>query len=187
MGLSRNGTRVVIIAAAWGFAEATVFFIVPDLWLTVVAVRFGPHTAMRACGFALAGALAGGIVMYGFGSFDPIAARTMLDWVPAVGPAMIAGVHDSLASDGIVALLAGPLAGIPYKIYAVEAPHAGIGFLSFLAFSVPARLIRFVATTILALVLSRLLAPYVSEPARLRLLLGVWAAFYLFYFVAVPN
>ena len=25
-----------IIAFAWGFAEATVFFIVPDVWLTII-------------------------------------------------------------------------------------------------------------------------------------------------------
>lgn len=176
-----------MIAAAWGFAEATVFFVVPDVLLTAVVLRSGPHTALRACGFALAGALAGGVAMYGFGAIDPIAARTLLDWVPAVGPAMIAGVHDSLASDGIVALFVGPLAGVPYKIYAVEAPQAGIGILPFLAASVPARLFRFAATTFLAFTLSRLLAPYLSESSRLRLLLGVWAVFYLFYFVAVPN
>lgn len=177
----------MIVAAAWGFAEATVFFVVPDVWLTIVAVRRGPHTGMWACGFALAGALAGGSVMYGLGARDPDIARTALDWVPAVGPSMIAGVGQSLASDGLSALFTGPLAGIPYKIFAVEAPNAEIGLVSFLAVSVPARLLRFSVTTLFAYGIARLMAERFAEPARLRILLGIWAAFYLFYFAVMPG
>lgn len=175
------------LAGVWGFSEATLFFVVPDVWLTAVAVRYGSRKALRACGFSLAGALAGGAAMYGFGTVESASARAVLDWVPSVAPTMIDEVRQSLASHGLVALFAGPLAGIPYKIYAVEAPSIGIGLIPFLAVSIPARMIRFVLTTMLVAGLSHLLAHRLSERARLRLLLGAWTAFYLLYLSTVPN
>ena len=65
----------MLIAGIWGFAEATLFFIVPDVWLTLIAVRRGLVPALAACGWALAGALAGGLAMYAWGVFDSAAAR----------------------------------------------------------------------------------------------------------------
>jgi hypothetical protein len=50
------------IAALWGLAEATLFFIVPDVWLTLITV-WSPRKALIACLFALLGALAGGALM----------------------------------------------------------------------------------------------------------------------------
>ncbi|GEM_PF-3959884 len=47
------------VALAWGFAEATLFFIVPDVWLTLVA-RERLRTGLIASLYSLAGALAGG-------------------------------------------------------------------------------------------------------------------------------
>ncbi|MFM9106139.1 MAG: hypothetical protein ACKOWF_05500, partial [Chloroflexota bacterium] len=35
------------IAALWGFAEATVFFIVPDVWIGLLAA-FDPRAGLRA-------------------------------------------------------------------------------------------------------------------------------------------
>jgi len=31
------------VAGLWGFAEATLFFLVPDIWLTAIAVRRGSN------------------------------------------------------------------------------------------------------------------------------------------------
>ena len=66
-------------AFAWGFAEATLFFVVPDVWLTLIAVRRGLRPALVACGWALAGALAGGLAMYAWGAFDTATAREALE------------------------------------------------------------------------------------------------------------
>jgi membrane protein YqaA with SNARE-associated domain len=52
-----------LVALIWGFAEASLFFIVPDVWLSF-AGREKLSKGIRACVFALAGALIGGAVMY---------------------------------------------------------------------------------------------------------------------------
>ena len=55
----RQGRGPEILAALWGFAESTLFFIVPDVLLTWLALSL-PRRALRACYWALGGALAGG-------------------------------------------------------------------------------------------------------------------------------
>jgi len=45
------------VAALWGFAEATLFFIVRDVLLTGIAVRRGCRTALRATAWAIVGAV----------------------------------------------------------------------------------------------------------------------------------
>ena len=45
--MSEAGHKLWIVASAlWGFAEATVFFVVPDVILTMTAVRCGLRTGL---------------------------------------------------------------------------------------------------------------------------------------------
>lgn len=180
-------TLHMAMAALWGFAEATLFFIVPDVWLSAVAVRHGLAPALRACGFALAGAILGGALMYAWGAADAATARAVLDTLPAIGPAMIGGVRASLAEYGAAALFVGPLTGVPYKIYAVEAAQAGVGPWSFILVSIPARLLRFVLIAAVAALLSGRLSRFLDRRARTALLLAVWSGFYAVYLVRVPG
>ena len=172
----------MLIPGIWGFAEATLFFFVPDIWLTAMAVRRGLKQALLACLAALAGALLGGMAMYGWGEANPEAARDILDWVPAIDKAMIAEVQTSLRTDGAMAVFLGPLFGVPYKIYAVEAAGAGIGLAEFLAISVPARLLRFLFLTLVAWAISAALAGRAGSRMRVGLLAGAWGIFYAAYF-----
>jgi len=50
---------VGLAAFLWGLAEATCFFIVPDVLLSFIALR-RLRTALLCCGLALAGALLAG-------------------------------------------------------------------------------------------------------------------------------
>ncbi len=168
-------------AALWGFAEATLFFIVPDILLTVVAVG-DRRRAMRACGAAIAGALAGGLLMYLWGSRDQAGATAALDAVPAIGPAMIGQVRSGLATTGAMAILLGPLTGTPYKIFAVMSGGMGIGLPVFLLVSVPARGVRFFALTLLTSWASRGPLCRWSLAQNRVLVLGFWLAFYVGYF-----
>ena len=172
----------MLIAGLWGFAEATLFFLVPDVWLTSLAVRRGLKPALLSCLAALAGALLGGLAMYSWGAANPEAARDMLDRVPAIDPTMIAEVRTALSEDGVTAIFLGPLYGVPYKIYAVEAAGAGIALTSFLAASIPARLLRFVLLTVAAWSISAALSRRTAPRARTALPIAVWAAFYAAYF-----
>lgn len=177
----------VAVAGVWGFAEATLFFLVPDIWLTGLAVARGLRSAVISCGAALVGALAGGIVMYHWGAMDPAGALAAVDAVPAISPAMLTDVRQGLEQQGIVALFLGPLVGIPYKAYAVQVAGAGIGTGPFLTASVGARLTRFVVLAVVAAGISRLLEGFIARRARLHLLLAAWTLFYAVYFAIMPN
>src|SRR5947208_38903 len=103
---------VLVLAFAWGLAEATFFFIVPDVLLTLIACR-ALKSAIKGTVASLAGALAGGTIMYLFGTRDIEAARTFLDHVPAIDPALITRVAGQISESGLLAILIGPMKGIP--------------------------------------------------------------------------
>lgn len=71
------------IAASWGLAEATFFFLVPDILLTRIAIR-GLVPALWAAAAAMLGAVLGGIIMYLLGQGAFIAACRFLDFIPAI-------------------------------------------------------------------------------------------------------
>ena len=93
--------RANIIASLWGFAEATLFFIVPDVFLGWLALR-SPKSALIACLFALLGALIGGSAMWLWGRFDPDSARGIFALLPAVGGDSIANVQMQLEDGGAI-------------------------------------------------------------------------------------
>ena len=161
-----------LVALLWAVAEATLFFVVPDVWLTVVAARRGIRKALVACGFAVLGALLGGTIMYLWASADPAAAIATVGHVPGIPPGMMDNAAAALRAQGVLAMVFGAFAGVPYKIYAVEAPGAGIGLALFLAMSVPARLMRFVLLSGMAAAFAGLVDGWLSK----RVVLGVVVA-----------
>lgn len=178
-----SSRAVLVLAFAWGLAEATFFFIVPDVLLTLIACR-ALKPALRATVASLAGALAGGTIMYLFGARDAEAARAFLDSVPAIDPALIARVVGQISESGLLSVLIGPLKGIPYKVYAVEWGARGGSFLAFLLISIPARYIRFLLASLAAREIARLIEPLTDHrPAiEISILTIIWVAFYGYYF-----
>ncbi len=79
---------LLLIGFLWGFAEATLFFIVPDIFFTYL-VLFDLRLADWSCFFALIGGLMGGGVMYrlGRGNFEA-AARSVVS-LPGVSSRLI--------------------------------------------------------------------------------------------------
>ena len=169
------------IAATWGFAEATLFFFVPDVFLTWLALE-RPKRAFVACGFALLGALLGGVAILVWGGSDAASARSTLDSLPGIHPALFERASSDLADRGTAALFTGPRLGVPYKIYALEWGALGGNLGSFLLMSVPARLLRFLLTTALASVVSRRLLARTSLRVRRLIHIGFWLTFYAWYF-----
>jgi membrane protein YqaA with SNARE-associated domain len=171
------------LAFAWGFSEATFFFIVPDVLLTLIGCR-ALRPALKASVAALVGALAGGALMYLLGAREPTFARVVLDHIPAIGPALIARVGGQINEIGLMAVLLGPLKGIPYKIYAVEWGARGGSILAFMLISIPARYVRFLVTALIARAIARLIEPLTQHQAltEMIILFVMWIAFYSFYF-----
>jgi membrane protein YqaA with SNARE-associated domain len=168
------------VAFIWGLCEATFFFIVPDVWLTYVAIT-SRKKALYCCCFALVGALFGGLLIYLLGLVDYYTISKIFNFIPGISPPLQATVHQSLQEQGVLALLWGPIHGLPYKLYALNAAALEIPLVLFLLISIPARLIRFVLVTLLTAAVSRKLARYLTT-RQIYIILGFfWIVFYTFY------
>lgn len=176
------------VAAAWGSAEATVFFIVPDFWTSWLALH-NPRRGLTATVSALAGALAGGATNYVVAQrMDPKETEKILTAIPGISATMISDVEHELDEKGWSALVLGPTRGVPYKIYARTLAHGHAPFGKFMALSVPARMGRFLAVTGGVAGLGKLAdrRGYSSKTKSLVFLAG-WSAFYAWYFTAGPG
>ena len=131
-----TGAPGIVLAFLWGFAEGTLFFVLPDVPLSLAAL-FRPRRALIHLAAIVAGALLAGAVMFSWAARGP-AARQAVAHVPLVTPAMFEGAESDYRQFGIWAASRGPIRGIPYKVYAVEAPeHSSLW--SFLLVTIPAR------------------------------------------------
>jgi membrane protein YqaA with SNARE-associated domain len=173
------------LAFIWGVAEATLFFIVPDVVVGAVAT-FRPRRAMAAAGAAIAGALVGGMILYGLAAGLGSDLRDVVEGVPGIPPEMVARSQDELLEHGGLALVLAPFSGTPYKIYAAEWAIRGWGLPALLAWTVPARAIRIVPIALIAAVVGMLGRKWVMQRSGLWLVgYGlIWTVFYIFYFRA---
>ena len=169
------------LAFAWGLAEATFFFIVPDVLLTRVALR-DFHASVIASLWAVAGALIGGTALWFAARHD--ATQLLLnafDWIPGISRELIVRTAQSLNTHGLSALAAGALSGQPYKLFAVHAGAQDLPLLAFLAVSAAARFARFTLTSTVVWLAGRVLRRQ-SDAFRLNLHAYGWFMFYAVYF-----
>jgi membrane protein YqaA with SNARE-associated domain len=170
-----------LAAAFWAFAEATLFFIVPDVLLSLAVVARGWRAALDASLWATVGALLGGVAMYLWGEADLQGAVTALHLIPAISQGMVAQAQQDLAEQGFIALFRAGVTGVPYKIFAAGAPNAGIDLVPFLLASAAARLGRFLLAVTGAAMINGLLARRLTRRSRLALIAGSWVLFYALY------
>ena len=177
-----------IAAFVWGVAEATLFFVVPDVLLSYIGLKRGVESAAKACVFAAIGAAVGGAIMYLWSASDPAAALSAVEAVPAISNSMSARALISMEEQGwLWAAFVGPLTSTPYKVFAVWAPHVGAPFSTFVAASVLARLPRFLIVSIGVALIGRGLSRWLGERQLLWLLIGAWLLFYAVFFALMPN
>ncbi len=171
------------LAFAWGLAESTFFFLVPDI-LSSRLVLQDRRAGFAACRWSLAGALLGGCALFLLGR-NPALATPLLhafDFIPGINPALMEQARQGLEQQGATALFAGFIGGIPYKLYALQAAGTGLGLGQFLLASAVARLSRFILITMLAWGAGRLLLRKFASDTILRVHAAAWITFYLFYF-----
>lgn len=176
-----------LAAFIWGVAEATLFFIVPDVLLSYIGLKRGCRTAATASLAAAIGAAIGGSVMFAWSAADPDAARGAVLAVPAISEAMAARAEAAMAGNWFLAMVLGPLTTTPFKLYAVFAPHVGAGAAAFAAAAIPARLPRFLIVSLAVAFLARRLEPRLGRKRLLWLFAGAWLAFYAAFFALTPN
>jgi len=176
------------VGLLWGFAEATLFFIVPDVLLGAVAL-FAPRAAPRLLAFTLAGALAGGALTYGVANeLRPAQSEAVLDGVPTVKDSAIHRVEREMRDDGPRSIVYGPLRmGTPYKLYARAAAVEDEAFSSFFLWSIPGRLERMLPVTLVAALVGFLARGWIARRPRAILVSygALWLAVYVVYAVWV--
>ncbi len=174
------------IGLLWGFAEATLFFIVPDIYLGFVAL-FNWRRGLLSLMWSIVGALLGGAVMYTLASENSHAATQLVLRVPLIGPDMLQTVSDQLSSQGLFSLVSGLFAGIPYKIYAVQAGSQNLPILGFLLMTIPARLARILPVTGMASIAGVVLRKNVKRQTIviLSLYILLWVGIYIIYFFLI--
>jgi hypothetical protein len=176
------GRPGVWAAGVWGFAEGTLFFVVPDVLFTLTtALR--PRRGLLHLVLAVAGAIPAGFLMYSWSAANAVQARSAVTSVPFVEEFQLKETYDRLKSNGAVTMLSDPLGGVPYKVYAVVAPLQ-LSPREFLLFSIPARAVRMLITWIPAALIG--LALRRVEGAKrtglvLRLHAVAWIAIYAVY------
>ncbi len=172
------------LALAWGFAEALLFFIVPDVLTTgraVVQLRAG----LIAAAFALAGALLGGWAMHTWASRDVTGAAQDVLRTPGATHARLLNAERQLRDQGAAGMLVGGVSFVPYKLYGVASVTQNMPLHTFLLCSAIARGARFTLTTLLAGWIAH--GPLRAWPVRkkIALHLAVWSAIYVSYFAFI--
>lgn len=181
-------TRWIAASALWSFAEATVFFVVPDVMLSAATVRCGFRTGVIAALAAAIAAAAGGLLVYLATASGIVAPFALYDALPSISSDMIARARAGFSgADWPIAMLAGSFSGVPYKLYAASAAAAGTPLVAFLLWSIPIRLARFAlvvgAAALLRPLFLRVLGPrYALLPVAL-----LWIAFYIVFWLRMPS
>lgn len=161
--------------------EASVFFIVPDILLTYLALK-DPRRATKACLWALVGALVGGTAMFCWGNYNLKGAEGFLTEIPAIDKQLLQKVEGQIENDGVKATFYGPITGRPYKVYSVYAGAKDISFPSFLLVSIPARLLRFILLSWITWWVASKLLNKLQTRKKAFFLTAIWIAFYSWYF-----
>lgn len=132
---SMAGVWGVVAIAVWAFLEAVSWPLVPELGLLIVLLA-APYLWRRLIPVAVVANLAGGLVAFG------LAGHGVVPPAPLTTVEMREVAGRQVAAEGAVALRHQPLAGIPFKVYAVEAGRAGVDPFAFAVEALRARGLR---------------------------------------------
>ena len=172
------------IVAGWSAAEAAIFIIVADVPISWIAVKNGTRAAIFAAVVAAFASVVGAAALMAWASRDPGGATAMMASLPAIDAKLIERAAEGY-HHGPAAMRAGSFSGTPFKLYLLEASRNGGYGLLLLAPLL--RLPRFLGVALFVGGISRLLSHRLDVGRRLALLCVCWAAFYAFYFSAMPG
>ena len=179
-----NSKWSLIIGFVWGFAEGTAFFVVPDVYLGLVAL-FHWKRGLWAMVAGIVGAMVGGSVMYSLAMRDISTINLFLERIPLINAEMISDIANKMQMDGLITMVNGPLRGIPYKIYAVQAGGQALPYLPFLIFTILARLERLLPVTLLAGALGKRFQKFIEQHASFVVVIYIviWGIIYVLYYL----
>ncbi len=169
----------------WGFAEASFFVLIPDIAIGFVALFAGLRAGLKAAGWAILGAVAGGLMV----ALWPHAWQSFFPLLPGITEPMMERASSELAEGGWTAVVAAPTLGIPYKLYAAEWALQDKPLWQLVLVTPVARAWRFLGAALVAgglhhlLRLARLRAPLERFPwVFVAIYVGYWVLTYVVYF-----
>ena len=174
----------MLAAGLWGYAEATRFWLIPDILLGWITLN-RPRSIVTSVIAATVGAVIGGVRMHEHAREE----HARLAEIPGINDALLLDAHERFASRGWVAVVRAPLDGIPYKVYATESGLAGKPLDELIAWTLLARLWRFILSAAAAALIGRVFSQSVrrSEGLWLAGTLGFWAFVYVRYFARLRR
>lgn len=181
---------LVLLGFGWGFAEATLFFVVADVGISLIATRRGWRLGCYSALAAAAGATVGGVCLALWAAGSPDTALHAVDKVPSISPTMIHDLRTAMADQSpfglLGVLLQASVSGVPYKIAAATAPGLGIPLWLLAVLTPLARLPRFLLAAAAGAGVRRVTTAY---PPWLgpSLVTAAWLIFYSFYWSLTPN
>jgi hypothetical protein len=183
-----SSPAALLVAGSWAFAEASFFFIVPDVFLGLVAL-FAPRRVARTLAAIAVAAVGGAALLVVISSAAPSGVAGFLDRLPAIGPDDLVEARAQLESQGFMAFLSAPLEGVPVKVYVHEATQLSLPEPLTLVFTALNRVERI---GLFGLVMATVGVLGRSLIARFPRSVGVtylaaWAAFYAAFWAARPG
>lgn len=184
---ARRGPRLNALAFFWGFAEATFFFIIPDVLFSGLAINHF-RKALQALAWAVVGALTGGLFLYWLSGRIALASlEGYLLHVPFLTRWMLDTVGSGMQADPVATFLTSGFRGIPYKVYVVYAAVVQLPLAAFIGLSILMRVLRFSLTLVLTAGAAAVLRRHVSLRSLYAIWLTVVVLFYSTYFVLVLS
>ena len=173
-----------IISFLWGFFEATIFFLVPDVYLTGIVLKADSKKTLAAFSYCLVGALLGGVLVYYFAFMYPLKTLDWLHHIPGISVRLIQDVRVNISADGLLSMFKGMFQGIPYKLFAAAWGEKGGGLSFFLLLSLVARGLRFVVSIVATVFLKALGKKLFKNWNKWQwIIYGIfWFTFYILYF-----
>lgn len=175
----------VAVLAAWGFGEAVVLPVVPDVLLGILVLSAPTHAPVLF-GAAVVGGVAGGMTLWALLRHRPSMARRLIELQPALGQPGLTEARDRLGRYGALVGMAQVGPGLPLKAYlaalADVAPHDG--YRAVATYALVNRLARIGPPTLAFVLAAPLATGATLEPAAFgALYMAVWAVFYVAYWI----
>jgi hypothetical protein len=179
-----RSTAALAASGLWGYAEATRFFIVPDVligWTALHGMRHGIRSALAAT----AGAVLGGAAVHR----DAPAQHARLTEIPGISAPLVSDAAERFGRDRWAAVMRAPLDGIPYKVYAARSALDGRPVEELLLWTVPARLWRFGLVAVGAGAFGTIFGRAIRRREREFLVayVALWAITYVRYYAGLRR
>jgi hypothetical protein len=171
------------VCAAWAAAEASVFFVVPDVPVGLLALR-DPRRAPRAWAAAALGGVVGALVLRAAirDGWDP---EPPFRRLPGIRPDDIGQAELAVVKDPVAAFGSGAFGGTPLKLYVAAATRRGVSDERLVGLIVLNRVPRLgLVAGVSTLVGAAARAAGIPPAVQVAGYLGAWTAFYAWYWAS---